>query len=726
MKFWLSLLINLCLVGQALATHIVGGEFELTHLSRDTYQLTLNMYFDNLNGNPGALDPGVIASIFEKGTNQRVMEVSMPLFSSTGVPYTSIACTSRALSTNKLVYKNSLQLSPNLFNNPEGYYVVWERCCRNNVISNIIDPQNAGQAFYMEFPAVVRNRQPFINSSPQLFPPVSDYACLNELFYYDFGGKDPDGDSLVYEMITPLNGSSSPIEPWPIPASAGPYSLVRWAAGLGVENQIPGNPSVSIDRATGRLTVRPNLLGLFVFGVRCSEFRNNEKIGEIRRDFQLLVLNCPTNQKPQISARVQGEKLFYKEGDTLRITATGNRCLDIFMSDGDENEPLTISYKPVNFSMTDQIISVTSGVVNQGGIQDSLKATVCFPGCLDSQGKTYLLDVLVKDDGCSLPKTDTIHLTVITEPIPNQPPTIRTTAPNPIITAKLGDVLSFDVIGTDPDNELVSVKLNPRNFNAATQKINFKEASGNGSVTAPFEWQIDCQAAGQESYLLDFVATTMVCNKEVTTTTTIEVRPEAPNSPPDIRTLLADQTIEIPFGSSVSDSIFGLDPDVNPIVLEASGDGFALADYGMQFTPVKGNGAARTHFTWTPDCRAFDKESFKVNFSVQEQACNPNAAKVKSVVFKVQPPKPAAFTPANIFTPNGDGLNDYFQMPDLPPDFCQSVFASIKVFNRWGREVYTSKNREFKWNGQGATDGVYYYLITFSDKEYKGYVTLVH
>ena len=92
----------------------------------------------------------------------------------------------------------------------------------------------------------------------------------------------------------------------------------------------------------------------------------------------------------------------------------------------------------------------------------------------------------------------------------------------------------------------------------------------------------------------------------------------------------------------------------------------------------------------------------------------------------VQPPKPGNFIPANIFTPNGDGLNDFFQMPNLPPDFCESVFASITIFNRWGSKVYSSNNREFKWDGRDATDGVYYYLIKFSDKEFKGHVTLVH
>jgi hypothetical protein len=161
-----------------------------------------------------------------------------------------------------------------------------ERCCRNSTINNIVEPENAGQTFYLEFPAVVRNGQPLINSTPKIFPPLSDYACINELFYFDFGGEDADGDSLVYEMVTPFNGSSTPAIPSPELPSSAPYSLIKWLPGLSTNNQIPGNPALTIDRRTGQLQVRPSQLGLFVFSIKCSEYRQGVKLGEVRRDFQ--------------------------------------------------------------------------------------------------------------------------------------------------------------------------------------------------------------------------------------------------------------------------------------------------------------------------------------------------------------------------------------------------------------------------------------------------------
>jgi gliding motility-associated-like protein len=64
----------------------------------------------------------------------------------------------------------------------------------------------------------------------------------------------------------------------------------------------------------------------------------------------------------------------------------------------------------------------------------------------------------------------------------------------------------------------------------------------------------------------------------------------------------------------------------------------------------------------------------------------------------------------NVFTPNGDGINDYFQ----PIDSNCSYLEEITILNRWGNNVSTLKF-PYLWDGndeQGnrVTQGVYYYL----------------
>jgi gliding motility-associated-like protein len=707
------------------ATHIVGGEFELTHISGTAYQLSLNLYFDAANGQPGANDPSIRVSIFEKGTNRRIgNEIFMPRISETFVNYTNIECTIGSLQTKKILYSLTINLNPTVFNHPQGYYVVWERCCRNNIITNIQFPADAGMSFYMEFPPVVVNGAPFINSSPKLFPPLSDYACLNTLFYYDFSGTDADGDSLVYSMEIPLQGHSAPPNNVAPMASPAPYPLVNWTAGLGINNQVPGNPAINIDRETGFLTVLPTRLGLFVFGVKCEEYRNGKKIGEVRRDFQLLVLNCPVNEKPAISLQKKDGN-FYNEQEVITIKADDERCLAIYLSDGEPNQRLKVTAKPINFTANFPLLPITSGIVNQGGLIDSVKTRVCFPDCFTTEGKVYKMDLIVEDTGCSLPKKDTVRVSFIIEPYPNEPPVITTTSPTAVIEAFIGEELSFTVIGTDADNDQIKLTAKGQNFALTSQSIQFPEATGRGRVVSNFKWPLDCKATGAESYKIDFIATTTRCDRTEEVITTVEVRPKFLNTPPELSMEPTTTGYTVVIGTPLHIDLFGTDADNHRITIKAEGVGFDLEEFGMRCPTVTNEGKVQTAFDWTPDCRANNREELQVIFTLSESNCAPAPPKRITLSLRLPQPDVAEFIPANIFTPNGDNYNDYFEMPNLPPDYCETVFDRIQVFNRWGAKVYESKDRSFKWDGSNMSEGVYYYLIDYSDRQFKGYVTIV-
>ncbi|MBC3538747.1 PKD domain-containing protein [Rufibacter sediminis] len=81
---------------------------------------------------------------------------------------------------------------------------------------------------------------------------------------------------------------------------------------------------------------------------------------------------------------------------------------------------------------------------------------------------------------------------------------------------------------------------------------------------------------------------------------------------------------------------------------------------------------------------------------------------------------PYIFIP-NIFTPNGDGKNEAFQIT-----YNGRGPFDIKIFNRWGKQVYQAQNKDFKWDGSGYSDGVYYYLINSETGTYKGFVEMIH
>jgi gliding motility-associated-like protein len=67
----------------------------------------------------------------------------------------------------------------------------------------------------------------------------------------------------------------------------------------------------------------------------------------------------------------------------------------------------------------------------------------------------------------------------------------------------------------------------------------------------------------------------------------------------------------------------------------------------------------------------------------------------------------------NVFTPNGDGKNDTFEIFGIE-GFRGSV---LQVFDRWGTMIFEDTDYKNNWNGEDFADGVYFYIFTRSDGE---------
>ncbi len=86
----------------------------------------------------------------------------------------------------------------------------------------------------------------------------------------------------------------------------------------------------------------------------------------------------------------------------------------------------------------------------------------------------------------------------------------------------------------------------------------------------------------------------------------------------------------------------------------------------------------------------------------------------------------------NVFTPNGDGNNDFFEIFGKKGGWKQ---IEVMVFDRWGEKVFESNDMNFKWDGmykgEKMMGGVYVYLLNIvytnnhADKIHKGSLTLV-
>ncbi len=770
-KFLFALLLMIVL--PVYASHIVGGEFELIHLNGYNYQLNMILYFDDLNGAPRALDNNVVVSFYRKRDNVFITNLTLPLISRTPVSYTQPACASGLLETDRLFYSASITLSPDTFNDAAGYYVSWQRCCRNYNITNIyseVPPGgiSAGQTFYMEFPPVIKNGQPFVNSSPHLFPPLSDYGCPGRPYYVNFAGVDDDGDSIVYSLTTPLNTTQPISLP---PASPAPYPEVQWRPGYSLTNIVGGAPDLRIS-TDGLLTCTPVIQGLFVFAVKVEEYRNKVKIGETRRDFQLLVTNgCEPDLPPQIIGKKLTDASFtYSKTMAISFTNTvtdNNRCLMVRVADPDSQDPLhnfteNISIRAValNFksSKLNSILpTITNATLTHGSTQDF---TICFPQCPFLK-VPYQIGIIAFDDACSLPLSDTLKITV------NEQPPFNTNAfflPQKLTTAQLNEGGSgswpFAAQDADGDNLVFSVVTDNfvlKNAGMTFNILNQQPGSANGTL----DWNAICKLF-EFSKKTNFTVKVLVddqdlCKNVNPDTAVFHLKVILPNINPKLTIFNATHTQNLTNDSLVVNlghlelDLVGIDTYPSTIdtlklsLLNASGN---VVPIGYTFADAIGLHTVDSKFLWDPTCSIFKSGSYdnhyEFKFVVANDHCKTPISDTASVKLRIKDIESTDknFIPANVITTHPDHCNDFFaiegfesepdcngqprQVPQPPVDNCSNRFEHVKIYDRWGKQVFESAERKFRWYAQSESAGVYYCIIQFTRREYKSTITVIH
>ncbi len=292
-QFFIRLSFGLILLwsSPANATHIVGGEMTYSHVQGDTFEIQLTVFRDCLNGSPGApFDDPVAIGIYDK---DRI------LIDSLFIPFVADDTLQPTLFDECLVippsvcvhrstYRQRIKLSPRI----GGYELIYQRCCRNETINNIVDPLSTGATFNVVIKDVALIEK---NTSPKFkeWPPI--YICADEPIIFDHSAIDDEGDSIVYRLCTPLDGGR-PNNPRPQPQTQTVPQELTWLAPFySLDNLLNGNlggEPLAIDPVTGLLTGLPNTIGQFVVGICMDEYRDGILLSSVRRDFQYNVGEC--------------------------------------------------------------------------------------------------------------------------------------------------------------------------------------------------------------------------------------------------------------------------------------------------------------------------------------------------------------------------------------------------------------------------------------------------
>lgn len=311
---WSSLLVLFCAPSLSYATHIVGGEVGYRSLGNDNYEIVVRVYRD-CAPRTEPFDPIASVGIFDR-SGLRLQEVRIAATSATPLDNNLDAC---ILSTTRVCVETmTYKAVVNLPFLTGGYQIVYQRCCRNATIKNIVNPLETGATYDIWLTEAAMRRR---NNSATFRRWPDIYICNNRPLDFDHSAIDVDGDSLVYRLCTPLQGATFE-NPRPQPPNFPPYDTLIWVKPLySLHNMLGavGQP-LKISSASGLLTARPGILGQFVVGICVDEYDRKTKqlISSTRRDFQYNVQNCeditaaffaPESQCDSLKVRFRNESI---------------------------------------------------------------------------------------------------------------------------------------------------------------------------------------------------------------------------------------------------------------------------------------------------------------------------------------------------------------------------------------------------------------------------------
>jgi len=371
------------------ATHIIGGELYYDYLGSNNYKITLKLFRDcdgqtaNFDGLGLNAPPAFLHIFNSSGALVKQLNLGAPSVTKIAGSIQNPCIFINAPCVEQGVYVITTTLSPQV----GGYNLVYQRCCRNNNVDNLLNSGNQGSSFISFIPgpelATINNSPRFTN-----FPPID--ICNGLDLTFNHAATDADGDVLIYSFTKPLDGldaccpgigsyTNSCVTPnvlCPTTSSPPPYPFVTYAGTFNENYPVAANPSLTINSSTGLLQGKPNLVGTYAVGVCVEEWRNGNLLSKHYRDFQFAVRVCTVSVVAAIAEQSQN-----CIGQTITFTNTSvNQSANpnYFWDFGDLNilGDTSLVNSP-SYTYQDTGIYYATLTVNRGGLcTDTVKKTI--------------------------------------------------------------------------------------------------------------------------------------------------------------------------------------------------------------------------------------------------------------------------------------------------------------------------------------------------------------
>ncbi|MFN5417326.1 MAG: PKD domain-containing protein [Flavobacteriia bacterium] len=704
MKKLIFIALNLLLSLNLWSAHIVGGDIYYDYLGNNNYRITVVLFRDCASTGAEYDDP-MSVGIFNS-SNVLVQEVLIPFPGSVVLPVVlNNPCVTPPanICTERAIYSQVVNLPPT----PGGYNVSYQRCCRGPNVTNLISPEDTGLTLVTHITGT--NSNAIINSSPRFnnYPPL--VICNNDILNFDHSATDPDGDQLVYELITPFAGATD-VDPMPQPPPSPPYFQVNFAGGYAPINPLGPGATISIDPVTGQLIADPELLGLFVVGIRVKEYRNGVLIGQSDRDFLFKVVNCVIQLQAEVVPQVEASNFIsFCQGYDAQFENNsfgGTNYLWDFGVDSLTNDVST-AFEP-NYTFPGPGEYEVTLVVNPG-----------WP-CTDTSTQLFIIQ---EGLDVSFTTIDSICVTGNSFDFVG----FYDGPANPTITWDFGPHANFPSANTLNVNNVV---FDTSGYIPVTIYVETGQCEGSftdmvflyDEPKINFGIDPELKCAPYEAFFLDSsssYAPLIYSWNFGDGTTSDEANPSHVYLNPGIYdvtfsiqstegcistlTMTKDDLIRV-YPSPIAD--FNISPD-KQTVFEPF---FTVEDKSFDSDVIFYiyNDSLYT-FDRNPSFSFVESGNHRVTQVVQNEfGCRDTIYKIVSVI-----PQTTVFIP-NTFTPDGNNFNNVFI-----PIIYDVLNYEFWVYNRWGEEIFYSTTLREGWDGtykgRNCQDGIYTYKVKFSD-----------
>lgn len=486
-KATILLFLILCsLFTKVQASHLMGGEITWECLSTGRYIFTMKIYRDcngstiGSGGQSLTVSNGPISTIPmnfvfpSRDISPQCYDPSLQKSCgaiTAGGTYGTVNFPNNNGAVEELVFKSNPVLLSGV-PGPNGWVFSWSLCCRNSAITNLSNPGSAGfclraKMFRYNNPSGTgKNTNPCFDSSPTFAERPSTIICTGFPFTYNHNAYDKELDSLTYAWDKPLEeftgGTFSSTNPAAV-GFAGGYTFTSPLPGI---TQDPNNIPATINPQTGEISYTSFTQGNFVTVVKVTAYKCGQKVAEIYRELQVVLLPCGAgNNPPTITAPFPGNT--YNKtvlaGDTVifdlyandpDLLPNGNLQTVSITASGGQFDTLTYDTSSVACNKPPCAgLFPPPPILSQGTAHTKFVwVTNCnhisyLSGC-STYSNVYTFLITYRDDYCPAPalKIKTITIKVLAKAI------IKAPSPRCTKVAANGDVTLSWVAPKDTDN----------------------------------------------------------------------------------------------------------------------------------------------------------------------------------------------------------------------------------------------------------------------------------